>query len=70
MRSSCAWLLFSLTWRRLPDAAFRAFANTRSPAAVDRNAFPTLFVLASVGSLVFAASGAIGRARYRLVEHH
>jgi predicted MFS family arabinose efflux permease len=39
-------------------------------AAVDRNAFPMLFVLASVGSLVFAASGAIGRARYRLVEHH
>ncbi|WP_349899229.1 MFS transporter [Parafrigoribacterium soli] len=39
-------------------------------AAVDRNAFPMLFVLATVGSLVFAASGAMGRRRYRLVERH
>lgn len=39
-------------------------------AAVDRQGFPALFVLAIAGSVVFAASGALGRARYRLVERY
>lgn len=37
-------------------------------AAVDRNSFPALFGVAVVASVVFAVSGAIGRARYSAVE--
>ncbi len=37
-------------------------------AAVDRNAFPVLFGFGILGAVAFAVSGAIGRARYRMIE--
>lgn len=39
-------------------------------AAVDRQGFPVLFASAIIAAVVFAVSGAIGRARYTNVEHN
>ncbi|WP_349903662.1 MFS transporter [Parafrigoribacterium humi] len=39
-------------------------------AAVDHNNFPALFAVAVLASVVFAISGAIGRARYSVVEQN
>jgi predicted MFS family arabinose efflux permease len=39
-------------------------------AAVDRHGFPVLFAVGIAGAVAFAVAGAIGRARYRVVEHH